>query len=172
MKLSRPRLHSALASGLNLVDKELKNQGVMLSASALGGILQKTLDLVIRAAKSTNEDRSAFTEDTDALSELIEEIRQAPGADEADTSFWTADKAQNPKSAEVVVAAADKAPGELLGFQVHGKWFNIKRKSRTSYFLSASRGSRSRWGTRKEILQDVDRVLKTGSLPHAEGSGW
>jgi len=92
--------------------------------------------------------------------------------DEADTSFWTADKAQNPKSAEDVVAAADKAPGELLGFQVHGKWFNIKRKSRTSYFLSASRGTRARWGTRKEILQDVKNVLKYGSLPHAQGSGW
>ena len=93
---------------------------------------------------------------------------------EADTSFWTADKAENPKSAEDVVRAADMAPGELLGFKVKGKWFDIKRKSRTSYYMTGgdSVGRRARWGTRKEILQDVKHVLEYGSLPAAEGHRW
>jgi len=59
--------------------------------------------------------------------------------------------------------------GETVTFEMHGKRFHLKKINRTEYFLSCPLSSpRSRFGNRKEILEDIQSISETGVLPRSK----
>lgn len=53
-------------------------------------------------------------------------------------------------------------------YDTHGRRFTIKRLSQSTYTLSnLLHDPRMRFGTAKEIAEDVSHTLETGRLPHA-----
>lgn len=59
--------------------------------------------------------------------------------------------------------------GEEITFEAHGKRFHVKKITGTEYFLSCPLHSpRTRFGTGKEIAEDIGRVLECGILPQCK----
>jgi hypothetical protein len=105
---------------------------------------------------------------------LQEDFNELVGLlNESGVAFWTADKAQNPKSAKTVMTAVDKASGDEIGIKVHGKWFSVKYGADKKYYIvgRGSFGLTSANGTRKEMEAIVKYVIKHGELP-GFSSGW
>ncbi len=59
--------------------------------------------------------------------------------------------------------------GDEVTFEAHGKRWHTKRVNRISWNLWAPLHSpRMRWGTRKEIAEDIGVVLETGAMPQSK----
>jgi hypothetical protein len=58
--------------------------------------------------------------------------------------------------------------GERVRFEAHGQSFLIGYHSRDTYWLSTDPpGERRRWGTRRQITEDIAYVFANGTLPPA-----
>lgn len=64
--------------------------------------------------------------------------------------------------------------GETKRFTAHGVPFQIKKVGRNDYFLArdVTNPSRSRWGSARQICQDLGHVLAMGALPVPKGHGF
>jgi hypothetical protein len=63
--------------------------------------------------------------------------------------------------------------GERTRFEAHGRRFLVGYHSRNTYWLSTDPpGERRRWGTRRQIVEDIGYVLENGALPPPSGSMW
>lgn len=54
-----------------------------------------------------------------------------------------------------------------MTFLVQGEGFQLKKVGRNDYFLAkdVTNPSRSRWGTARQICQDLEHVMTMGALP-------
>ncbi len=70
------------------------------------------------------------------------------------------------------VALPAKIGGDAVLFDAHGKRWQVKRLRRSVYFLAelVHPCTRARFGTAKEIAEDIGIVLECGALPHAKNS--
>lgn len=58
--------------------------------------------------------------------------------------------------------------GERTRFDAHGQHFIVGYHSRNTYWLSTDPpGARRRWGDRRQIVDDIEYVLRNGALPPA-----
>lgn len=65
--------------------------------------------------------------------------------------------------------ALPTAIGAETVFDAHGKRFYCKKVRRDCFHLSAPLSSpRFRWGTAKEMAEDIGHVLETGSMPQSK----
>lgn len=63
--------------------------------------------------------------------------------------------------------------GERVRFEAHGQSFLIGYHSRDTYWISTDPpGERRRWGTRRQITQDIAYVFENGALPPQSGQMW
>lgn len=61
--------------------------------------------------------------------------------------------------------------GEEVVFDCYGRRFYVKKLSQSTYMLTNPLNDpRARFGTAKEIADDVSRVLETGRLPREKSS--
>ena len=59
---------------------------------------------------------------------------------------------------------------QSINFEAQGNQFRVKRLDKSTYHLKKiGQNERSRFGTRKDIQEDVNNAMITGELPPAEG---
>lgn len=67
-----------------------------------------------------------------------------------------------------MVRIPDKISDGPNEFSCHGRTFRVKRISRDTWHLrDLAISERSRFGTKKQIAEDVGKVLETGVLPRS-----
>lgn len=62
--------------------------------------------------------------------------------------------------------------GNVSRFHAHGKTFDVKKLGIDTYSMGCEGVQRRRFGTLREIRQDVAHAIETGTLPERKGSGF
>lgn len=62
--------------------------------------------------------------------------------------------------------------GTTSRFVTHGKTFDVKKIGIDTYSMGCEGVQRRRYGTLREIRQDVAHAIETGTLPERKGNGF
>ena len=69
--------------------------------------------------------------------------------------------------------AMPRKVGDIVQYAAHGRQFQVKRVNRDTWHLrDLGIAERSRFGTVKEIADDVGSTLETGALPGGNKGRW
>lgn len=87
-----------------------------------------------------------------------------------ETALMTRDRGAVAEAADALIPARS---GQVREFRAHGKTFRLKRHKYREYSLFQDGvTTRSRWGTKAQILEDVAHVTAFGTLPPPSGPRW